>query len=134
TYGPNLYACSTGPHLHFEVVQNQVAQNPFNFLSSKSLIWDNVDSPQNGIGSWIWPLNDPIRITQGFGQTSYSSRYAGGMHTGVDMTNNDSSEIKAVKKGTLYRGGIGCMGGTLQYVRVDHADDDYNTYYLHVSY
>ena len=134
TYGPNLFACSTGPHLHFEVVQNQVAQNPFSFLSSKSLIWDNVDAPQNGTSSWIWPLNDPIRITQGFGQTSYSSRYAGGMHTGVDMANNDNSEIKAVKKGILYRGGIGCRGGTLQYVRVDHADDDYNTYYLHVSY
>lgn len=134
TFGPNLYACSTGPHLHFEVAQNQVTQNPFSFLSSKSLVWDNIDSPQNGTGSWIWPLNDPIRITQGFGQTSYSSRYAGGMHTGVDMVNKDNSEIKAVKKGTLYRGGIGCRGGTLQYVRVDHADDDYDTYYLHVSY
>ena len=50
------------------------------------------------------------------------------------MVNRDNYTVKAVKKGTLYRGGISCRGGTLQYVRVDHADDEYDTYYLHVNY
>lgn len=126
-------ACSTGTHVHFEVVKSQAHQNPFGFLSSKDLIWDNADSPQNGSGSWNWPINDPIRVTQGYGNTAYSSRYANNVHTGVDMVST-SSEVKAVKRGTLYRGGIGCGGGTLQYVRVDHTDDDYDTYYLHVNY
>ncbi len=133
TSGPNLRACSTGAHLHFEVVKDGVPQNPFGLLSSKSLIWDNIDAPQNGLGSWRWPLNDPIRITQGFGKTSYSSIYAGGQHTGVDMTNESNREIIAVKPGILYRGGIGCRDGTLQYVRVKQ-DDGYNSYYLHVNY
>lgn len=134
TGGPNLYACSTGPHLHFEVVKDQVTQNPFGLLQSKSLIWDNPDSGQNGSGSWRWPLEDPIRVTQSFGETSYSSRYAGGIHTGIDMTNDDNRNVKAVKRGTLFRGGISCRGGTLQYVRVKHAEDGHDTYYLHVDY
>ncbi len=126
-------ACSTGSHLHFEVVKSQSHQNPFSFLSSKDLIWDNADPPQNGSGSWNWPLNDPTRVTQGYGNTAYSSRYANNIHTGVDMVGSNS-DVKAVKKGILYRGGIGCGGGTLQYVRVDHAEDEYDTYYLHVNY
>lgn len=132
--GPNLYACSTGPHLHFEVVKSGAHQNPFSFLASKSLIWDNSDPQQNGSGSWNWPLNDPIRITQSYGSTFYSSIYAGGVHTGVDMVNNDNYEVKAVRRGMLYRGGISCRGGTLQYVHVDDTDDDYDVYYLHVNY
>jgi peptidoglycan hydrolase CwlO-like protein len=133
TSGSNLYACSSGAHLHFEVVKDKVVRNPFGFLSSISLNWNNDDSPQNGTGSWRWPLNDPIRITQSFGRTSYSSIYTGGLHTGIDMVSTDLT-IRAVKKGTLYRGGYPCGRGTLQYVRVDHADDDYDTYYLHVNY
>jgi peptidoglycan hydrolase CwlO-like protein len=134
TSGPNLYACSSGPHLHFEVAQNSAHKNPFEFLSNQSLQWDNADSPQNGSGSWSWPLSNPIRVTQGYGATSYSSIYAGGIHTGIDIVNTENYNVKTVKKGTLYRGGISCRGGTLQYVHVDHADDDYDTYYLHVNY
>lgn len=134
TSGPNLYACSSGPHLHFEVAKSGAHQNPFSLLSSKSLIWDNPDPQQNGSGSWNWPLNDPIRITQSYGSTFYSSIYAGGIHTGVDMVNNDNYEVKAVRRGMLYRGGISCRGGTLQYVHIDDTDDDYDVYYLHVNY
>ena len=126
--------CSTGTHLHFEVAGN----NPFTLLKNTSLNWDNADPAQNGTGSWNWPLNDPIRITQGYGHTSYSSIYANSLHTGVDMV-SDNSTVKAVKPGELYHGSMRCgkdKNGNpryLIYVHVKQADS-YDTYYLHVNY
>ena len=68
--------------------------------------------------------------------TFYASvlRYYGGSpHTGLDMVNSDY-QVKAVQPGTLYRGAIGCGGGTLRYVHVKHTDGGADTYYLHVNY
>ena len=129
-------ACSSGGHVHFEVANNGVTQNPANYLSSKTIIWDNgPDSPFGFGGAWPWPISDPIRITQGYGYTYYAAtlRYYGGLpHTGIDMVNNDYV-VKAVQPGTLYRGSIACGGGTLRYVRVAQSDG-LDTYYLHINY
>lgn len=128
-------ACSTGTHLHFEVVQDASHQNPTGFLKNKEIVWDNQPDGQFGFGgSWDWPLNDKIRITQGYGHTAYSSRYAGNTHTGIDMASVDSSDVKAVRKGKLFRGSIPCGGGTLKYVHIKHSDDKLDTFYLHVNY
>jgi peptidoglycan hydrolase CwlO-like protein len=126
-------ACSTGTHLHFEVTKNSSRVNPFSMLKSTSLDWDNDDPEQNGSGSWDWPVSNPIRVTQSYGTTSYSSRYAGNFHTGIDLVSSESLKVKAVDKGTLYRGAIGCGGGTLRYVRIKH-DNSVDTYYLHINY
>ena len=134
---PGSSACSSGGHLHFEVVKDSSHQNPTNFLSNKGVEWDNApDSPFSFNGSWQWPVNDPVRITQGYGMTFYAStlRYYGGApHTGIDMVNQSDYSVKAVKPGTMYRGSIACGGGTLRYVHVEH-EDGYSTYYLHVNY
>lgn len=124
--------CSTGTHLHFEVAQNNTRRSPLELLRNTNLIWDNSDPAQNGTGSWNWPLNDPIRITQGYGHTAYSSRYTGDIHTGVDMV-SDNSTVKAVKAGELFQGSMKCGSGNLLYVRVKQSDN-YDTYYLHVNY
>ena len=141
---PSASACSTGAHLHFEVVKSQADVDPANLLSAHSVTWSNApDSSLTFSGSWSWPLDDPIRITQTFGLTSYARTGSYGYfdgdrsrpkpHTGIDMV-NDSLNVKAVKNGTLYRGSIACGDGTLKYVHVKNKDDNYDVYYLHVNY
>ncbi len=134
---PGPSTCSSGAHLHLEVAKDGAHRNPADYLSSKSLIWDNgPDQPFELKGSWPWPLNDTIRITQGYGMTFYAltlGYYGGAPHTGIDMINSSDYSVKAVKKGKLFRGAIACRGGSLRYVRVEH-DDGVSSYYLHVNY
>ncbi len=134
---PGASACSSGAHLHLEIAKDKVNLNPADYLSNKSVVWDNSpDGPFGFGGSWRWPINEPVRITQGYGMTFYAAtlRYYGGKpHTGIDMVNNDNYDVSAVQGGVLYRGAIACGGGTLRYVRVEHTDG-ISSYYLHVNY
>ncbi len=132
-------ACSNGTHLHFEVVKDSLHQNPASYLKAISAVWNNQpDEPFGFGGDWDWPLNDPAKINQGFGMTWYARvrrSYGGAPHTGIDMmSKNNDMNVKAVKPGELYRGSIGCGGGQLRYVRVQHKDSDLSTYYLHINY
>lgn len=130
-------ACSSGTHLHFEVVRSGAHQNPAGYLKNISIIWDNSPDGQFSFsGSWDWPMDEPIRVTQGYGDTYWSRMgwYGGGPHTGIDINSNNSSSVKSVAEGTLYRGSIACGGGTLRYVHVKHKNDGIDTYYLHVNY
>jgi len=133
---PGASSCSDGGHVHFEIAKDGAYSNPASFLSQKEITWNNApDGPFDFTGSWSWPLNDPIRITQGYGMTHYanSGYYGGKPHTGIDMTNRNDYTVKAVRPGKLFQGAISCRGGALQYVRVEH-DDGYSSYYLHVNY
>lgn len=135
--GPS--ACSTGGHLHFEVVKDSSPQNPASYLRSISLIFeDNVVSFAPS-GSWDWPIFEPVRITQEYGETFWSRLgwYGGRPHTGIDMVsgtanNLGSRVVRAVQDGTLNRGSIPCGGGTLKFARVDQADG-IQSYYLHTN-
>jgi peptidoglycan hydrolase CwlO-like protein len=132
--------CSTGTHLHFEVVRRGVNYNPASYLKSvSSFVWNNSpDGPFPFTGEWDWPVDDPARINQGYGMTYYARvrrAYGGAPHTGIDMMSRTANySVRAVQDGTLYRGSIACGGGLLRYVRVQHNESDLNTYYLHVNY
>lgn len=130
---PGPSPCSTGAHLHFEVVKSGVHMNPANYLKSVSTTGVSLSYS----GDWDWPLSNPARITQGYGMTAFakSGFYGGGGHTGIDMLSKTpaSWSVKAVEDGELYRGSIRCGGGYLRYVRVKHKDE-LSTYYLHVNY
>jgi len=142
----NGSVCSSGTHLHFEVRDGDFPRDPAQYLRPISVIWDNQpDGPFSFSGSWNWPMNEPIRITQGYGETFYSRRgyYRGSPHTGIDLVSNDVA-VKAVKDGVLYNGSISCCSycsslgkkvcGNLRYVRVKHKESNISTYYLHVNY
>ncbi len=131
-------ACSSGTHLHFEVHQGDAIQDPNNFLSNISYSYANNDGGQDAgpvspHGSWDWPLDPQIIITQGFGMTPYAraGAYNGGPHTGIDMYTSSGLIIKAVRDGMLSRGGIRCGSGSLNYKKIDHSDGSLS-YYLHV--
>lgn len=131
--------CSTGTHLHFEVVQDGGHRDPAAYLKNIDAVWNNQPDGSFGFGGdWNWPLNNPAKINQGYGMTYYAAvkrSYGGAPHTGIDMASKDANyTVKAVKPGVLFRGSIRCGGGLLRYVKVEHKESNLSTYYLHVNY
>jgi len=128
--------CSTGKHLHFEIWKNNSWVDPGPYLSSKS-VKDEQDNKGNinvGSGSWPWPIEDTIRLTQFFGQTPYSWRYkySGGLHTGYDMVSTSSDVIRAPADGTLFKSTQLCGSSTINIVYIEHGDNVIS-FYLHVQ-
>ncbi|MBI4039950.1 hypothetical protein HY389_01195 [Candidatus Daviesbacteria bacterium] len=130
-------ACSSGTHLHFEVHSGGAIQDPNNYLSNTSFQYEDNDNGGsegaiNPHGSWAWPMDPQIYITQGFGMTPTAKLgwYGGGPHTGIDLYSSSGSTVKAVRAGKLSHGGIACGGGTLYYKKVDNGDGTL-AYYLH---
>jgi hypothetical protein len=136
---------SDGSHLHFIVKSGDSTQNPFSYL--KSVDFENCSGsscgssdgdPFNPGGSWDWPATPKIKFSQGYGGTwAIRNTWVGrvyNFHNGIDF-DGASSDVKAVKSGTLFRGSyIGYNSCRLRYVRVDHDDSDLETLYLHINY
>ena len=138
---------SSGEHLHFMIVENGNTKNPFNYLRggidyedcSGSSCESGDGDPFNPSGSWNWPLSPKIKFTQGYGFTwAVANTWVGRIyqfHNGIDFKSHSSTDIKAVKDGTLFQGSyMGHNGCHLRYVRVDHDDSDMDTLYLHINY
>lgn len=129
---------SSGTHLHFMVSDNSLVKNPFSYLKSIDHRNDSNGDLFNPSGSWDWPLSPTIYFNQGYGSTwAIQNTWVGSIysfHNGIDISGNSTS-VKAVQQGKLYRGSYTGSGGcALKYVRVDHKDTDIDTYYLHIHY
>lgn len=111
---------SFGAHLHFGVYnlgENEASnfdyfsrvENPLSYLENRSLFFEGTscdDALQSltknvGSGGWSWPMATP-RITQCFGHTPWSWRYAGDFHHGIDMTDKEDVVVRAVEEGEAY--------------------------------
>lgn len=135
------YCNSNGPHLHFTIANDHVAQNPFNFLKYIDYKNNSGGDSFNPTGNWDWPLRPQISFNQGYGLTwaiqNLNLWYK--QHNGIDIKGS-SDEVHAVKEGTLFQGSYdGKTNKTnrdckLKYVRIHQQDDNYDTYYLHVNY
>lgn len=127
--------CSTGAHLHFEIQKNGGWVDPAGYLSGREVI-DQQDggNPRMGSGSWNWPLEDQIKLTQHYGKTPYSWRYAysGGNHTGFDMVSNSSIVIRAPEGGDLYSSSQSCGSSIIKIKYIDHGGGIIS-FYLHVQ-
>lgn len=127
--------CSTGAHLHFEIQASNTWVDPATYLSSHTVIDDQNDGTTTlGSGSWDWPLQDQIILTQHFGHTPYSWRYSysGGIHTGLDLVSKGSDEIRAPADGTLYATSEACGSATINVKYIEHGNGIVS-YYLHVQ-
>jgi len=126
---------SSGAHLHFTVSRDGSAENPFNYLKPVDYTNDSGGDGFNPSGSWDWPIDPPIELHQGYGDTWYVRTYRFyPSHNGIDITGSSFS-VKAVKSGTLFQGNYTGNGGCrLRYVRVHQSDDGLDTFYLHINY
>ncbi|MBI5151251.1 MAG: peptidoglycan DD-metalloendopeptidase family protein [Candidatus Pacebacteria bacterium] len=127
--------CSTGEHLHFEIRKDNTWVDPENYLSSKTVKdGERGGNTTLGRGSWDWPLQDPVLLTQHYGHTPYSWRYkySGGIHTGFDMISNSSKVIRAPADGTLFSSSQGCGGSTINIKYIEH-ENNIISLYLHVQ-
>ena len=129
--------CSTGKHLHLEIRKNNAWVDPSPYLQNKTVI-DEQNGGGNmtiGSGSWPWPIQDTVRLTQHYGHTPYSWRYtySGGIHTGLDMVSTSSDVIRAPADGTLYRSSQKCGSSSIiNIVYIDHGSE-LLSFYLHVQ-
>lgn len=114
---------SFGDHLHFGL---------YNLKESELASWiyqNDIDS-SDYIKNNIWPMLEPIEITQGRGNTKYSYLYADHFHHGIDMVSSNKT-VRAVNDGMAYffRNPSSSLGN---HVKLFHSDGKM-TLYLHLQ-
>ena len=132
---------SNGTHLHFMFKDGTSEVNPFNYL--KGISHENCSGSScgsgdgdsfNPSGDLDWPIDGPIKLTQGYGDTwavkNTWVRNIYSFHNGIDF-NGPSTNVRALADGELYRGSYG-VGCSLSYAKLVHKDSNLVTYYLHV--
>lgn len=138
--------CSTGPHLHLSLVDNQAGgtyQHPALYLNA-SVALTGADTGVSAYGTrgsrirprsvpspddWRWPFNSP-HITQKYGSV-VSSFY--NFHNGIDMVSNTADKrVYAVAGGVVVYDKGRCGNSYYNRATIDHGNGLY-TIYLHLA-
>lgn len=114
---------SFGDHLHFGL---------YDLSESKIASWSypNDIDPNDYLKQNMWPMSEPLTITQGRGNTPYSYLYSDRFHHGIDMVSTNKT-VKAVNDGIAYffRNAGSSLGN---HVKLFHSDGKM-TLYLHLQ-
>lgn len=114
---------SFGDHLHFGL---------YNLSESNLSSWSyqNDIDPADYIAHHQWPMNDPITLTQGRGNTKYAYMYSDHFHHGIDMVSPNKT-VRAVNDGVayFYRNPGSSLGN---HVKLFHPDGKMSLY-LHLQ-
>ena len=101
---------------------------------------DPESLPKSGAGVLLWPLEQPIVITQYFGNTAFATQnpqiYGGKGHNGIDFRASIGTAIKASEDGIVRDIGntdIACDGVSYgEWALIDHSNN-LSTLYSHLS-
>ncbi|MEN8252562.1 MAG: peptidoglycan DD-metalloendopeptidase family protein [Patescibacteria group bacterium] len=117
-----------------EVKKKQLAiQQEISALSTSQIgTFSLADLPSKSKADFAYPVKDPFVVSQGYGKTSFSSHYKGGLHNGVDYVAKGSQSIIAVAKGKIKATGNMGRYGYGKWVAIDH-DNGLITLYGHLS-
>ncbi len=117
-----------------KVLEEQLAiQQEISSLSTSQIgTFSFSDLPSKSDADFKFPLKKPFVKTQGYGKTSFSSHYKGGVHNGIDFVTKGSKNIIAPAGGKVKA--VGNMGryGYGNWVAIDH-NNGLITLYGHLS-
>ena len=91
-----------------------------------------ADLPDKDEADFDLPINEPFIKTQGYGKTSFSSHYKGGMHNGIDYVATGNQNIITVADGKVKATGKMGKYGYGNWVAIDHGNG-LITLYGHMS-
>lgn len=109
-------------------IQQEISSLSTNQIGTFSL----ADLPSKSEADFDYPVKKPYVKTQGYGKTSFSSHYKGGMHNGLDFVAQGSQSIRASAKGKVKATGNMGRYGYGNWVAVDH-ENGLVTLYGHMS-
>ncbi len=109
-------------------IQQEISSLATNQIGTFSL----ADLPSKKEADFEYPMKKPFKRTQGYGKTSFSGHYKGGMHNGIDLVAQGSQSILAPAKGKVKATGKMGRYGYGNWVAIDHGNG-LTTLYGHMS-
>jgi len=113
----------------YESLLASIEQEIDDLESGKSVDYSKLP-PAKG-GYFDYPVSS-VRITQGYGKTSFSKNYVSGLHNGIDFGLSSGNNVFAARKGKVIGKGNNGKYAYGKWIAIDHGDG-LVTLYGHLS-